>query len=152
KFAQSFDKVTGCTGDAQSAAIQTLIESECVTQQIVTDGSGTVIGLCPTTTTTTTTTTSTTSTTSTTTTTTVATTSTTVPVWGDGSVQKGEDCDPPGSSCGGTSTCGGDCVCTCTVDSCPCDFLDPSVCLYPFPNDWFTVPDATTDTGRRVSF
>ncbi len=33
-----------------------------------------------------------------------------------------------------------------------CDFLDPSECLYPFPNDWFTVPDPTTDTGRRVHF
>jgi hypothetical protein len=33
-----------------------------------------------------------------------------------------------------------------------CDFLDPSRCLYPFPNDWFTVVDKTTDTGRRVHF
>ena len=24
-------------------------------------------------------------------------------------------------------------------------------CLYPFPNDFFTVADATTDTGRRVN-
>ena len=33
-----------------------------------------------------------------------------------------------------------------------CDFLDPSFCMYPFPNDWFTVPDPTTDTKRRVHF
>ncbi len=33
-----------------------------------------------------------------------------------------------------------------------CDFLDPSECMYPFPNDWFTVADPTTDTGRRVHF
>ena len=33
-----------------------------------------------------------------------------------------------------------------------CDFLDPRKCLYPFPNDWFTVEDDTTDTGRRVDF
>jgi hypothetical protein len=33
-----------------------------------------------------------------------------------------------------------------------CDFLDPSTCMYPFPNDWFTVVDPTTDTGRRVHF
>jgi hypothetical protein len=33
-----------------------------------------------------------------------------------------------------------------------CDFLDPSVCMYPFPSDWLTVPDPTTDTGRRVHF
>ncbi len=150
KFVKSFDKVTGCTGDGQTAAIETLVDSECVAQQIVTDGSGTVTALCPTTTTTTTTTSTTT--TSTTTTTTVATTTTTVPVCGNLSVEKDEECDPPGSSCGGTSTCQADCTCPCTVDACPCDFLDPSLCLYPFPNDWFTVADPTTDTGRRVSF
>jgi hypothetical protein len=33
-----------------------------------------------------------------------------------------------------------------------CDFLDARKCLYPFPNDWFTVEDETTDTGRRVAF
>jgi hypothetical protein len=32
-----------------------------------------------------------------------------------------------------------------------CDPLDPSVCLQPWPNDYFTVADPTTDTGRRVS-
>ena len=32
-----------------------------------------------------------------------------------------------------------------------CDFLDPSVCLQPFPNDWFTRPDRSSDTGRRVN-
>ncbi|HEY6637403.1 MAG TPA: hypothetical protein VIZ61_06940 [Solirubrobacterales bacterium] len=31
-----------------------------------------------------------------------------------------------------------------------CDPLDPSVCLYPWPNDFFTVPDRATDTGRRL--
>ncbi len=33
-----------------------------------------------------------------------------------------------------------------------CDDLDPAKCLYPFPNDAFTVADASTDTGRRVRF
>ncbi|HWL65281.1 MAG TPA: hypothetical protein VNP73_04835, partial [Actinomycetota bacterium] len=33
-----------------------------------------------------------------------------------------------------------------------CDPLDPKMCLFPFPNDFFTVPDASTDTGRRVNF
>ncbi|MFN8017461.1 MAG: DUF4214 domain-containing protein [Acidimicrobiales bacterium] len=33
-----------------------------------------------------------------------------------------------------------------------CDPLDPRMCLLPFPNDRFTVPDATTATGRRVAF
>ncbi len=31
-----------------------------------------------------------------------------------------------------------------------CDELDPAACLLPFPNDHFTVADASTDTGRRV--
>ena len=34
----------------------------------------------------------------------------------------------------------------------PCDGLDPSGCLLPFPNDYDTVPDRATATGRRVSF
>ncbi len=33
-----------------------------------------------------------------------------------------------------------------------CDPLDEANCLLPFPNDAFTVADATTDTGRRVAF
>lgn len=32
-----------------------------------------------------------------------------------------------------------------------CDPLDPSLCLYPFPNDHFTRPDPTTPTGLRVA-
>jgi hypothetical protein len=32
-----------------------------------------------------------------------------------------------------------------------CDFLDPAVCLQPWPNDYFTVPDSSTDTGRRLN-
>lgn len=31
-----------------------------------------------------------------------------------------------------------------------CDPLDPSVCLYPWPNDFFTLPDSHTDTGLRL--
>src|SRR5436190_12716878 len=31
-----------------------------------------------------------------------------------------------------------------------CDPLDPSVCLQPFPNDYFTKADPTTGTGRRI--
>jgi hypothetical protein len=31
-----------------------------------------------------------------------------------------------------------------------CDFLDPAKCLYPFPNDYFSVRDRSTSTGRRV--
>src|SRR5215510_10500498 len=31
-----------------------------------------------------------------------------------------------------------------------CDALDPAKCLYPFPNDYFTVRDRSTATGRRV--
>ncbi|HYC53590.1 MAG TPA: hypothetical protein VEL28_01425, partial [Candidatus Binatia bacterium] len=36
--------------------------------------------------------------------------------------------------------------------TCACDFLDPSACMHPFPNDFFTIPDDTTPTGRRVHF
>jgi hypothetical protein len=37
---------------------------------------------------------------------------------------------------------------TCT----PCDFLDTSDCLFPFPSDYFTITDSGADTGRRVHF
>ncbi len=33
-----------------------------------------------------------------------------------------------------------------------CDELDPKVCLFPFPNDRFTVADPSQVTGRRVDF
>ena len=32
-----------------------------------------------------------------------------------------------------------------------CDVIDLRQCLLPFPNDFFTVRDANTDTGRRVA-
>jgi len=32
-----------------------------------------------------------------------------------------------------------------------CDFLDASHCMLPFPNDYYTVADANTDTGRRLN-
>jgi hypothetical protein len=32
-----------------------------------------------------------------------------------------------------------------------CDFTDPAVCLYPWPNDYFTKRDAATPTGRRLN-
>ena len=32
-----------------------------------------------------------------------------------------------------------------------CDPIDPAVCLQPFPNDYFTVADASTPTGRRLN-
>jgi hypothetical protein len=33
-----------------------------------------------------------------------------------------------------------------------CDDLDSSMCLLPYPNDWWTRPDSSTRTGRRVDF
>ena len=33
-----------------------------------------------------------------------------------------------------------------------CDPLDPSACLYPWPNDHFTTPDASSPTGKRLAF
>ncbi len=38
-----------------------------------------------------------------------------------------------------------------TANSDRCDFLDPSLCLYPFPNDHFTRPDPATPTGKRLA-
>jgi hypothetical protein len=32
-----------------------------------------------------------------------------------------------------------------------CDFTDPAVCLYPWPNDYFTRSDRDTATGRRLN-
>jgi hypothetical protein len=32
-----------------------------------------------------------------------------------------------------------------------CDFLDPAACLFPWPNDYFTVRDHRSETGRRVN-
>src|SRR5439155_426789 len=79
RFVKAFDKVTGCTGDGQDGAVETRIDDECVGQQVVVDGGGHVIGICPTTTTTTTTTTST------------STTTTTI-LCGNNSVDPGEQC------------------------------------------------------------
>ncbi len=64
---------------------------------------------------------------------------------GNGVVDAGEQCDPAGSSCGAGALCQSDCTC-------PCDFLDTSDCLFPFPSDYLTVADSSTDTGRRVHF
>jgi hypothetical protein len=36
-------------------------------------------------------------------------------------------------------------------DASRCDFLDLAVCLQPWPNDYFTIADKTTDTGRRLN-
>ncbi|MFJ6167633.1 hypothetical protein ACIQH6_21105 [Micromonospora orduensis] len=33
-----------------------------------------------------------------------------------------------------------------------CDPIDPTACLLPFPNDYFTVPDRSSPTGKRVRF
>ena len=32
-----------------------------------------------------------------------------------------------------------------------CDFTDPAVCLYPWPNDHYTKRDDSTPTGRRLA-
>jgi hypothetical protein len=66
---------------------------------------------------------------------------------GDGLInQPNEECDGLAAP-----TCPGMCQPNC---GCPgvCDPLDPSVCLHPFPNDYFTIVDPATDTGRRVNF
>ena len=37
------------------------------------------------------------------------------------------------------------------TDAARCDPIAPSRCLLPFPNDYFTIADASTETGRRVA-
>ena len=37
------------------------------------------------------------------------------------------------------------------VEAPGCDPIDPAVCLQPFPNNYFTVPDASTPTGLRLN-
>lgn len=32
-----------------------------------------------------------------------------------------------------------------------CDFMEPAYCMFPWPNDFFTKADASTDTGRRIN-
>jgi len=64
---------------------------------------------------------------------------------GNSFIDTDEQCDGPGSSCGGSALCQADCTC-------PCDFLDQADCLFPFPSDYLTISDPTTDTGRRVHF
>ena len=49
---------------------------------------------------------------------------------GNGFLDAGEQCDPNGLSCG-AAACGSDCTC-------PCDFLDTSECMFPFPSDFLT--------------
>lgn len=39
-----------------------------------------------------------------------------------------------------------------TPDASRCDFLDTSVCLQPFPNDYYLKKDKSTGTGYRVNF
>ncbi|HEX2737644.1 MAG TPA: hypothetical protein VHP57_05855, partial [Acidimicrobiia bacterium] len=39
-----------------------------------------------------------------------------------------------------------------TTDADRCDVLDQKRCLLPFPSDFFTVADSSTDTGKRVNF
>src|SRR3954447_13925097 len=38
------------------------------------------------------------------------------------------------------------------VAAASCDPIDPSACMLPFPNDFFTKADRSTPTGRRVAF
>ncbi len=54
----------------------------------------------------------------------------------------GGDDEPPGGTAPGPALNAAD----------RCDWLDPSHCMYPFPNDFFTVSDPGSETGRRVNF
>ncbi len=47
KFSAAYTKVTGCGGDGQEGAVETLVENECASQAVTLDGNGLVTGLCP---------------------------------------------------------------------------------------------------------
>ena len=83
KFVKAFDAVTGCTGDGQADAVEAVISAQCVGQPADSDDDGNVSGLCP----------------------------AISPACGNGAVDNGEQCDVPGSSCGGSALCRSDCCC-----------------------------------------
>ena len=83
KFVKAFEKVTGCAGDGQADAVEAVVDAQCVGQPADSDDDGNVSGLCP----------------------------AIPPACGNGSVDNGEQCDVPGSSCGGSALCRSDCCC-----------------------------------------
>jgi len=112
-FATAFNQLNGCTGDGQAAAIELLIDSECVDQLVTVDRTGRVTAICPTTattttaapTTTTTTTTTTTSQAQTTTTATSLTTTTTLASCGTSPQQCHDVCTVGAPECSSCSDC-----------------------------------------------
>jgi len=56
----------------------------------------------------------------------------------------------PGTAAGAAGTEPGHPTVPTTADPQQCDPIDPADCLLPFPNDWFSRPDASSTTGRRV--
>ncbi|MGZ4705655.1 MAG: hypothetical protein ACXWCM_12370, partial [Acidimicrobiales bacterium] len=57
---------------------------------------------------------------------------------------------PPAAAASATTVNGR--LAVATPDADRCDILDQKRCLLPYPSDFFTVADATTDTGKRVNF
>ena len=50
---------------------------------------------------------------------------------GDGKIDPYEQCDAPGSSCGGAAVCDSNCQCPCDLAGCPCDPLDTATaCIH----------------------
>ena len=66
-------------------------------------------------------------------------------------VTNGSGVVSPSSSKAVTVTCSVDPATVDVKNANRCDFLDSAHCLYPFPNDYFSVVDNATDTGRRVA-
>lgn len=50
-----------------------------------------------------------------------------------------------------STTCIGKAPAVDTGTASRCDITDPSVCLYPFPNDYFTTADPSKASGRRLN-
>ena len=61
-----------------------------------------------------------------------------------------EASDPAGETAGGATSTASVSAPVTSPGTGACDPVDPTACLLPWPNDRFTRPDPTTETGRRI--
>ena len=61
-----------------------------------------------------------------------------------------EASDPAGETVGGATSTASIVEPVSSPGTGACDPVDPTACLLPWPNDRFTRPDPTTETGRRI--
>jgi hypothetical protein len=68
-------------------------------------------------------------------------------VCGNTHIDANEECDPPGSSCGGSALCGSDCRCPCDLTGCPCDRSIRACACIPIPTTSSRWPTARPTAG-----